>query len=206
MKDGVDLVEQRHADTTRLRGTVHAGGVHHAFGNHAQELLGIGDPFTLGVASGNLSDLFNSSSKVWQYGGSLGLPIFTAGLLAGQVQVAEAQQQQALFAYQKAVQDAFRGVNDALIDQDRTRVQLAAQRQQVDSLTRYADTAQLRYDNGYTSYLEVVDAQRSLFNAQLSYTQTQQTLLQASINLYKAMGGGWVAASEQAGSAPSVVK
>ena len=160
----------------------------------------------LGVASGNLSDLFNSSSKVWQYGGSLGLPIFTAGLLAGQVQVAEAQQQQALFAYQKAVQDAFRGVNDALIDQDRTRVQLAAQRQQVDSLTRYADTAQLRYDNGYTSYLEVVDAQRSLFNAQLSYTQTQQTLLQASINLYKAMGGGWVAASEQAGSAPSVVK
>ena len=160
----------------------------------------------LGVASGNLSDLFNSSSKVWQYGGSLGLPIFTAGLLAGQVQVAEAQQQQALFAYQKAVQDAFRGVNDALIDQDRTRVQLAAQRQQVDSLTRYADTAQLRYDNGYTSYLEVVDAQRSLFNAQLSYTQTQQTLLQASINLYKAMGGGWMAASEQAGSAPSVVK
>jgi multidrug efflux system outer membrane protein len=129
-----------------------------------------------GVASGNLSELFNSSSKVWQYGGSLGLPIFTAGLLAGQVQVAESQQQQALFAYQKAVQDAFRGVNDALIDQDRTRVQLAAQRQQVDSLTRYSDTAQLRYDNGYTSYLEVVDAQRSLFNAQLSYTQTQQTL------------------------------
>lgn len=146
----------------------------------------------LGVASGNLSDLFSGTSKAWQYGGSLGLPIFTAGLLAGQVQVAEAQQQQALFAYQKAIQDAFRGVNDALIDQDRTRVQLATQRQQVESLKRYSDTARLRYDNGYTSYLEVVDAERSLFSAQLSYTQTQQVLLQASINLYKAMGGGWM--------------
>jgi multidrug efflux system outer membrane protein len=151
----------------------------------------------LGVASGNLSDLFTGASKVWQYGGSLGLPIFTAGQLAGQVQVAEAVQQQALFTYQKAIQDAFRGVNDALIDQDRTRAQLAAQRLQVDALKVYANTARLRYDNGYTSYLEVIDAERSLFNAQLSFTQTQQVLLQASINLYKAMGGGWVTEGDQ---------
>ena len=109
-------------------------------------------------------------------------------------------QQQALFAYQKAIQDAFRGVNDALIDQDRTRVQLATQRQQVESLKVYSDTARLRYDNGYTSFLEVVDAERSLFNAQLSYTQTQQVLVQASINLYKAMGGGWVAEGEKPGT------
>ena len=152
------------------------------------------------MASGNLSELFNGASKVWQYGGSLGLPIFTAGLLAGQVQVAESVQQQALFAYQKAIQDAFRGVNDALIDQDRTRVQLATQRQQVESLKVYSDTARLRYDNGYTSFLEVVDAERSLFNAQLSYTQTQQVLVQASINLYKAMGGVWVAEGEKPGT------
>ena len=72
-------------------------------------------------------------------------------------------------------------------------MQLATQRLQVESLKVYADTARLRYDNGYTSFLEVVDAERSLFNAQLSYTQTQQVLLQASINLYKAMGGGWMA-------------
>jgi multidrug efflux system outer membrane protein len=147
----------------------------------------------LGVASGSLSDLFGGASKVWQYGGSLGLPIFTAGLLAGQVQVAESLQQQALFAYQKAIQDAFRSVDDALIDQDKTRMQLAAQGRQVASLQQYSDTARLRYDNGYTSFLEVLDAERSLFNAQLSYAQTQQTLLQASINLYKAMGGGWMA-------------
>jgi multidrug efflux system outer membrane protein len=147
----------------------------------------------LGVASGSLSDLFGSSSKIWQYAGALNLPIFTGGLLAGQVQVTEAMQQQALFAYQKAIQDAFRGVDDALIDQEKTRVQLAAQRRQVESLQQYSETARLRYDNGYTSFLEVLDAERSLFNAQLSYTQTQQVRLQSSINLYKAMGGGWIA-------------
>lgn len=153
-----------------------------------------------GVASTSFTDLFSGPSKIWQYAGSLNLPIFTGGLLAGQVQVAEAQQQQALFSYQKAIQNAFREVNDALVDQDRTRAQLAAQRLQVDSLRQYADTARLRYDNGYTSYIEVLDAERSLFNAQLQYTQTQQTQLQAAINLYKAMGGGWVAEAEKLGT------
>ena len=160
----------------------------------------------LGVASGNLSDLFSGASKIWQYGASLSAPVFTAGQLAGQVQVAEAQQKQALLGYQKAIQDAFRSVNDALIDQDRTRAQLAAQRQQIDSLKTYADTARLRYDNGYTSYLEVVDAERSLFNAQLTFTQSEQTLLQAMINLYKAMGGGWTAQAQPAVAAGAAAK
>ncbi len=151
----------------------------------------------LGVASGGLSNLWSSDSKAWQYAGSVGMPIFTAGLLAGQVEVANAQQQQALFNYQKAVQNAFREVNDALIDQDRSSAQLAAQAQQVESLTQYAETARLRYENGYTSFIEVLDAERSLFNAQLQYTQTQQVRLQAMINLYKAMGGGWVAEADR---------
>jgi multidrug efflux system outer membrane protein len=149
-----------------------------------------------GVASPSLANLFTDRSKIWQYSGSLGLPIFTAGLLGAQLQVAEAQQQQALFSYQKAIQNAFREVNDALIDQDRTQAQLLAQRLQVDALQQYSETARLRYDNGYTSYIEVLDAERSLFNAQLQYTQTQQTRLQAMINLYKAMGGGWETAED----------
>ena len=57
--------------------------------------------------------------------------------------------------------------------------------------------ARLRYDNGYTSYIEVLDAERSLFNAELSYAQTQGVLFQAMINLYKAMGGGWIMEAEQ---------
>jgi outer membrane protein, multidrug efflux system len=147
-----------------------------------------------GYASPSFSNLFNSQNKVWQYSAPITMPIFTAGAIAGQVQAAEAVQQQALFGYQKAIQEAFREVDDSLINQDRTREQLLAQRRQVEALQQYASIARLRYDNGYTSFIEVLDAERSLFNVQLQYTQTHQVQLQAMINLYLAMGGGWQAA------------
>ena len=157
----------------------------------------------LGVASGSLSNLFDSDSKVWQYGAAISMPIFTAGGLAGQLQAAEAQQQQALFAYQKAIQNAFREVNDGLVGQQKTSEQLTAQGQQVDALKIYAGTARLRYDNGYTSYIEVLDAERSLFSAQLQYAQTQDARLQAMVGLYKAMGGAWLADTNQTAAAPA---
>ena len=150
-----------------------------------------------GYASPSLSSLFDGPSKVWQYGAPITMPIFTAGAIAGQVQAAEAVQQQALFGYQKAIQEAFREVDDSLVSQDRTREQLLAQRRQVEALQQYASTARLRYDNGYTSFIEVLDAERSLFNVQLQYTQTHQVQLQAMINLYLAMGGGWVVEAEK---------
>ena len=150
-----------------------------------------------GYSSTSLSSLFDSQSKVWQFAGALKMPIFTAGAIAGQVEAAEATQQQALFAYQKAIQQGFREVNDALIDQDRTKVQLQAQKRQVAALEEYATIARLRYENGYTSFIEVLDAERSLFNAQLQYTQSQQVEFQAMINLYKAMGGGWVVEADK---------
>ncbi len=150
-----------------------------------------------GYASPSFSNLFNSQNKVWQYGVPISMPIFTAGAIAGQVQAAEAVQQQALFGYQKAIQEAFREVDDSLVNQDRTREQLLAQRRQVEALQQYASTARLRYDNGYTSFIEVLDAERSLFNVQLQYTQTHQVQLQAMINLYLAMGGGWVVEAEK---------
>ena len=133
----------------------------------------------------------------------ISLPLFTAGAIAGQVPSAEAVQQQALFGYQKAIQEAFREVNDELVSQDRTGAQLKAQKEQVQSLTQYSQIARLRYDNGYTSYIEVLDAERSLFNAQLQYTQTQQAQFQAMTNLYKAMGGGWVAEAEKMSTPPA---
>jgi len=156
-----------------------------------------------GYASTSLSNLFDSQSKVWSYGSPITMPIFTAGAIAGQVQAAEAAQQQALFAYQKAIQEAFREVNDSLVSRDRTREQLKAQRRQVEALQQYAATARLRYDNGYTSYIEVLDAERSLFNVQLQYTQTQQVEFQSMINLYLAMGGGWVNEAEKVASTSS---
>ncbi|MBK7024732.1 MAG: efflux transporter outer membrane subunit [Sulfuritalea sp.] len=156
-----------------------------------------------GFASLDLGNLFDSASKVWQYAAPISMPIFTAGGLAGQLQAAEAVQQQALFGYQKAIQEAFREVNDELVSQDRTGAQLKAQKEQVQSLTQYSEIARLRYDNGYTSYIEVLDAERSLFNAQLQYTQTQQAQFQAMTNLYKAMGGGWVTEAEKMGASPA---
>jgi multidrug efflux system outer membrane protein len=150
-----------------------------------------------GSASGDLDDLFKGPSKVWSYSVPVTMPIFTAGKIAGSVREAEAIRQQALLGYQQAIQNGFREVNDALADQQHTTRQLAAQKSQVDSLRQYAGIARLRYDNGYTDYLAVLDAERSLFNAELAYTQTQGNLYLALINLYKAMGGGWVDRAEQ---------
>ena len=150
-----------------------------------------------GVASTDLSNLFTGPAQVWSYSAPITMPIFTAGKIAGDVQAAEAIQRQALAGYRQAIQGAFREVDDALADQARTREQLAAQARQVEALRKYVELAQLRFDNGYASYLEVLDAERSLFNVQLSYTQNQGVLFQALINLYKAMGGGWVTEADR---------
>lgn len=145
----------------------------------------------LGTSSSELSGLFTGPARLYSYGASLTAPIFTAGKTTSQVKVAEAQQQQALFKYQQAIQTAFKEVEDGLVQQARTREQLAAQKRQVDALRSYAALARLRFENGYSSFLEVLDAERSLFNADLQYSQTQGSLHQYVIGLYKAMGGGW---------------
>ena len=151
----------------------------------------------LGSSSTDLSNLFTGPARVWSYSAPVSLPIFTAGKIAGDVRASEAIRRQALAGYRKAIQTAFREVDDALVDQARTREQLAAQTSQVEALRKYLELAQLRFDNGYASYLEVLDAQRSLFNAQLSRTQNQGVLFQAMIDLYKAMGGGWVTEADK---------
>ena len=150
-----------------------------------------------GWASTDLSDLFKGPAKTWSWAAPIAAPIFTGGAIAGQVKSAEALQQQALINYEKSIQEAFREVDDALVDQKRTREQQEALARQVESLGNYARLARLRYDNGYTSYLEVLDAETRLYNAELTYAQTQGILFQALANLYKAMGGGWVVVADQ---------
>jgi multidrug efflux system outer membrane protein len=152
----------------------------------------------LGTSSRDVSDLFEGNSKAWSYAGNVTVPIFTAGRIKGQVAAAEAVQQQTVVHYQRVIQNAFREVDDSLIDQDRTRETLDAQRLQVLALNDYARLAKLRYDEGYSSYLEVLDADRSLFNVDLVYTQTQADLFNAMVNLYKAMGGGWIDLADEA--------
>jgi multidrug efflux system outer membrane protein len=156
-----------------------------------------------GFASTDLSNLFTGSAKTWSYAVPVSVPIFTAGKIAGDVQAAEAIQRQALAQYRQAIQFAFREVDDALVDRARTKEQLSAQANQVKALEKYVELSRLRFDNGYTSYLEVLDAERSLFNAQLAYAQNQGVLLQASINIYKAMGGGWVTEADKQTAGPA---
>jgi len=156
-----------------------------------------------GAISSEFSDLFKGASKAWSYGLGANMPIFTAGGIAGSVQTAEAQQREALLRYQKAIQVAFQEVSDALITHSKAREQLIFLEQQVATLRTYLELARLRYDNGYTSYIEVLDAERNLFNAEVSYSQTQGVVYSSLVNLYKAMGGGWVAQAERmANSAP----
>lgn len=158
----------------------------------------------LGTASTDLSNLFSGASKTWSYAAEVNQPIFTGGTLTGQLLVSEAQQKQALYGYQQAVQTAFAEVENSLVDQAKTREQVAAQVRQVNALARYAHLARLRYDNGYTSYIEVLDAERSLFQAQLQLAQTQGQLYFALINLYKALGGGWVDVADTMSPRPGV--
>ena len=150
-----------------------------------------------GWASTDLSKLFSGPSQAWSWAGSFTAPIFTGGSLRGNYKATQAIQQQLLFNYQKAIQTAFKEVDDSLADQKGTREQLQAQARQVEALKTYAHVARLRFDNGYTSYIEVLDAERSLFNAQLEYAQSQGILFQSLVNLYKAMGGGWVAEADR---------
>ena len=154
-----------------------------------------------GFASSDFSDLFTGSAKVWQYSAPITAPIFTAGRISSQVKVTEAIQQQYLYQYQQTIQTAFREVNDALADQNLTRKQLEAQNQRVLALRTYAGLARIRFDNGYSSYIEVLDAERSLFDVELAYVRTHGSLFQAMINLYKAMGGGWITEAESLGGA-----
>ncbi len=148
----------------------------------------------LGLQSDELDDLFDPGlSKAWSFSPGLAAPIFNAGKIRANVRVAEAQQKTALADYEKAIQNAFREVNDALAGVQYIREQLAADEESVRAESRRLELAQLRYEGGVASYSDVLDAQRYLFNAELTAVQTRADLLNATVQLYKALGGGWQA-------------
>lgn len=145
-----------------------------------------------GFASGDLGNLLQASASVWSLGAAALGPIFTGGRISGQVRASEAVQRQALVAYLQIVQTAFREVNDSLVSVQKSREQLQASGRQVQALTDYARLAKLRYDEGYASYLEVLDSQRDLFDAELAYIAVQGDVYTSLVSTYKAMGGGWI--------------
>ncbi|HJY38753.1 MAG TPA: efflux transporter outer membrane subunit [Steroidobacteraceae bacterium] len=158
----------------------------------------------LGSASNAIDNLFTEPAELWSYAGTVSAPIFTGGNIRGQVAIAEARQQQVLFAYRKAIQSAFQEVDDALIADQKSREELAAQTQGLEALRTYTRLARMRYDNGYSSYLEVLDAERALFSAELDYARVRSDTYFALIDLYKAMGGGWVIEASAAAPQPRV--
>ena len=145
-----------------------------------------------GYASDALSELLQNSANVWSIGGSALGPIFTGGRISAQVRASEAVQRQALVGYLQTIQTAFREVDDALINVQKSREQLLAEGRRVKALDDYARLARLRYDEGYASYIEVLDAQRFLFDAELQYVAVQGDVYASLVSAYKAMGGGWI--------------
>lgn len=155
----------------------------------------------LGGSSVSFSDLFTGPARVWSYGADITLPIFNAGAIAGQVQAAEARQALALEQYRQSIENAFREVDDSLVGGAKSRDILEARIRQVDALKTYARNAQLRYDAGYSAYLEVLDAERSLFGAQINESQARAQALIAATTLYKVLGGGWEASANATSTA-----
>ncbi len=146
----------------------------------------------LGTESADLLKLMSGSSQIWTLGAQTTLPLFTAGTVAGQVATARALREEALVTYQKTIQNAFKEVEDALVSVRKTREVLEARNRQVEAVRNYKKNAQLRYENGYSGYLEVLDADRTLFNTERSYVQAKTALFTALVDLYKSMGGGWM--------------
>src|SRR5205085_10114235 len=119
----------------------------------------------LGSESVSLSDLFTGPAGVWQAALALGQPIYAGGRLDAQVQAASARERQALALYRLAVQNAFREVRDALVAQAKARERLDAESERVTALRTTLRFARLRYQNGMTSQLELLDAERNLLAA-----------------------------------------
>lgn len=146
---------------------------------------------SLGAQSNDLDKLFSSGSKVWSIGANLFGPIFDAGLYAARTKQAEAQAHQAQATYQRTVENAFRDVSDALSNVKAaadTEKDLAERLKQAREALRLAD---LRYRSGYSAYLEVLDATRTLNGAQLDYIRNRQSYLSYTVDLMNALGGGW---------------
>ncbi|WP_284446992.1 efflux transporter outer membrane subunit [Fluviibacter phosphoraccumulans] len=148
----------------------------------------------LGTASNNLISLFSGPGKIWSVGAAATMPIFTAGAIAGQVTSAEAGQQMALAQYQKAVEASFRDVDNALVATSENRKLVSARQQQVGTLKTYANLSSMQFNYGYADYLTVLNAEDSLFKAQLQLVDAQRQEANAILSLYMALGGGWDAA------------
>jgi outer membrane protein, multidrug efflux system len=141
--------------------------------------------------SSAFSSLMGSQLGTWSYGAQVSQPIFTGGALRGNLRAAESQHQQALIAYRQAIQRAFGDVSDALIGYQKLHQVRVRQQDTVADLQESVRLSTMRYQGGTTTYLEVLDGQRSLFSAELALAGARGTEYQSLVQLYRSLGGGW---------------
>jgi outer membrane protein, multidrug efflux system len=157
----------------------------------------------VGGESLGLSSLLRYGSRTWSIGFALAQPIFDAGRREAAVQGQEAVEREVLAAYQKSIQTAFREVSDALTDLQQTTAAAADQDARVLAARNALRLANRRYTSGLSTFLDVLDAQRTVNDAELAQIVNRQAQLGASIDLMKALGGGWLAERTQASVAPA---
>ena len=145
-----------------------------------------------GIESAELRTLLSSSSNLWQYGATILQEIFTGGRLTSALRLSEAQKREGLHQYISTVLQAFQEVDDALITHKKSLENIVIQKKRVETLSEYLKLSTLRYNDGQTDYLTVLDAQRQLFSAEIEYTQAHGQSYTTYVNLYKAFGGSWI--------------
>ena len=144
-----------------------------------------------GTESSALSDLLSAPARTWSAGVTAAAPIFNAGRTRNNVRLAEAVQREAVVNYQRVIYVALREVADALAAYRKTAEQRAEQARLVEALRQSAGLSKQRYQGGLDSYLQVLDAQRSLFQGELDLTRLRWEELTSIVQLYRALGGGW---------------
>ena len=159
-----------------------------AFGNRLPRIMLVGQ---YGRQAELFKGLFRDRNEIYTAQAGVSIPLFTGGKLAGQYSAARARADQAKARYEQTVLTAISEADDALIGVRLGRDQLAAQQTQAQALARAYALALQRYQNGVSSYLEVLDSQRALFNAQLSLIAQERQYLGATVRLYRALGGSW---------------
>jgi outer membrane protein, multidrug efflux system len=147
-----------------------------------------------GTQVAKVGDLFSSSGEVYQILGGVSIPLFTGGRLLNESRAARARADQERARYEQAVLVALREASDALVAVRTARDEVTAQATQTQALRRALQLAELRYRTGVASYVEVLDAQRGLFDAELALSRAQLFQLSSAVELYRALGGSWQAA------------
>src|SRR4051794_4117700 len=145
-----------------------------------------------GFASSALGNLFTGPARTWSFTGDVAGPIYTGGGITSANRQAEARRDQSLAAYEHVIQNAFRDVDDSLAEVRHSNELEQSLDRRVQALQEGVRLVNLRYENGYSDYLDVLDTERGLFNAQLSLTQARGDRYRAVIGLYRAFGGDWL--------------